>query len=252
LLYDIYNLPTIFNETSFPKYLSNLGFISLDSSYRILIIQSINKKISEIIDFNNSLGLLPRSTSNSAITDHFAKPMTSVKEKYQSDAFLEAILLGKSFGFTVDSYFFSLDFGLIPDKTIIPNFDCSISLLQKNTFLKKIIELQFNQFSTLISSYDLIYLAVPEELVSLLHLNLLKSSAPEIVFFSPDFYYSPPLLSINQRELKNSFGNSSLFPISMHQHFKANFLKNYMLAKLLDNNMNFIRFIQLIQEQICF
>ena len=222
------------------------------SNYKILIIQSITNKYYSFIDLNNSLGLLPLSSKVFQNYSTVRSQKKTVKEKIQPASMAKTISCGKALGFTLDCYFLSTDYGLIPEHIIVPNFECTRRLKFSDFITKRVQELEISKSLDYLLKYDLVYLDVVEDQIQLLDSKILKRKGSEIVYFTDNLYIAPPFLGFNLRELKKTISNRSFIPVPIRKDFKANLLLNYLIIKLLFKKSTFLQFIQTLQEVLSY
>ena len=189
-----------------------------------------------MIDLGNALGVvrLHENVSNYST--------------FQRSRFHDVVTLGRILGFEVDHYLLSFDYGLIPATTSIPHYDPSVSRKYSRHVTQRAKELHITEAVKELPVYDLIYLDIPEDQTSLVRPIEFRSKASEIVYFTADLFIAPPFLGFNLQELKTMLKRSSFLPIPCEIEFKMNLLLNYVLIKIFDQNLNFLQFIQALQE----
>ena len=149
-----------------------------------------------MIDYCNSLGLLALQGNESNIIS------------VQSSRLHDVVTLGRILGFEVDHILLSFDYGLIPVTTNIPRYD-PVSRQYSRYLTHRAKKMDITRTIKEIPTYDLIFLDIREDQVSLVRPTNFRSKAKEIVYFTVDMFIAPPLLGFNLQELKDMFKNRS-------------------------------------------
>ena len=210
--------------------------------YRILIVQRFPKPDYILIDYYNSLGLLP---------GNFTSPSNQAHSYNQLVSMFKTVSFGWFLGFIVDYYLYHPDFGLIPVDNIQrgnnkENFKNIVKSRKfQSTHDKKILK---DESLKKLKHYDLIYLDIPEEQLLFLNQSILRTKASEIVCFVTNTYISPPFLGFDVKDLKYKFINRSFLPIPITKQFKIGLLANYIMIKSFFPQYSFLKFIQVLQE----
>lgn len=216
----------IYNQLAFKDEFTEL------KSYKILIIHNITKISNILIDYSNSLGLLTPSNNQTFL---------------QKDVF-ETIQFGRLLGFEIDLYFLSYDYGLLHGDIHLPNYDNTMKRKTISTMEQRGKELHIAETLSKLPKFDLVYLDIPEEQLTLLDSEVIQSKAPEIIYFATNFYYSPPFLGLDINNIKNKINNRSFLPIKIENNFRMSLLVNYFLVRTKFSD-TFLQFIQALIER---
>ena len=144
------------------------------------------------------------------------------RSTFQRSRFHDVVTLGRILGFEVDHYLLSFDYGLIPVTTNIPHYDPSVSRNYSRHVTQRAKELHITEVIKELPVYNLIYLDILEDPVSLIRPIEFRSKASEIVYFTANLFIAPPFLGFNLQELKDMFKKCSFLPITCKKEFKAN------------------------------
>lgn len=205
--------------------------------YKILIIQNITNFNQPMIDYHNSLGLLSFQAER------------QINDSYYRHGMQEIVILGKTLGFELDTYFLSFNYGLLQEASKFPTYDQYVDRKSFTHLANRAKQLNIPETLASLSYYDLIYLDIPENSLGLLDPTILQLKSPEVVYFTTNLYISPPFIGISLQDLKDRINPLLFRPKFFYANFKALLLANYLLMRRCVQQSTFLKFIQVTFEQ---